>query len=227
MCMDNKANVGKDAMYSGTLGGNIGRGAANFTSAQTPAQPEVKPVVQSTSPVVSEVPSLLKRPAPETSITPEEKQSMASELFDKEYGSEKKVDESVPPNKTSIPLEQIDYTREQAAKAVESTPKPESTNWSAFFEKRSSAPKAANEFLAKALTKLSNVDVFKGVDSPEVRAENIRRGVYDNVLFAESAPTNAKRTSTLVSSPKKKQSDLENKYAFKLLNIPTINAGGM
>jgi hypothetical protein len=225
--MDNQANVGKDSMYSGKLGGNIGRGAANFTP--TPSAPDPAPEVRRAIPVES-VPPLLKRSSDEPSIPAQEKMDMATELFNNEFSNKKDI--PIPSKDSSnnvVPLSntEIDSTRELAAKAVESSKPDGKTDWFSLVSKRSSAPEYANRFIANGLETLSNIDIFKGIDSPEVKAENIRRGVYDEILFNGNTPQFAKRTSTLDKKTSKKPSDLESKYAFKLLQVPTINAGGM
>lgn len=125
--MDNQNNLGKDKMYSGTLGGNINRGAANFTPSKT-AEPEIR------------------------------KASVAT--YTDINGNKKYIDDPLPEAPKEIPL-----------------------------------------------TSTNNPNVYITPDGELVTKEDV---VVPKLKRAKMEPSN-----------------LEDKYMFKLLQVPTINAGGM
>lgn len=213
MCMDNKANVGKDLMYSGTLGGNIGRGAANFTPT---SQPEVQPEIRRATLV-----NLVSTPSNEVSNAVVDKLPVDNSTQSKELGvdQEKEVSvknespEDISKNKIKSKYD-ILKLREDAASEFDkksedlknvkyTNPALEYSKWLYSKDKNEKYPalRAAllgtmigpvTNLVTEPLGRLAKFGSENGLDlskaHPSVVAQNIRRGAMDDFIIKYASP---------------------------------------
>jgi hypothetical protein len=204
MCMDNQANVGKDSMYSGKLGGNIGRGAANFTP--TPSAPEPAQEVRRAIPVES-VPPLLKRQSDvDTTTTSQELGTQDALPVESEPVSQtpptKKEDPNLAKNSELLRMREeaaaeFDKKAEELKGSEQTNPALEYSKWLYSSDKDAKYPLLRGALLGTLIGPASTLvteplgriakfsgekGLIKGFSDPSVVAQNIRRGQFDATL---------------------------------------------